>query len=135
MIKILTSKKHNEMMSEWAQDSFKAKINEIKFKRAVERIEELEDMNRELLAKVETCNTVIEREFEYSQQKKYEIKQLTEKLNKATIKNEKASLLISNHKKYKKSLEAEYERLSDTLDHLNYQKKQEMYEIEDLKEE
>ncbi|MGL5383027.1 MAG: hypothetical protein ACRDCC_06075, partial [Culicoidibacterales bacterium] len=58
-----------------------------------------------------------------------------EKLNKATIKNEKASLLISNHKKYKKSLEAEYERLSDTLDHLNYQKKQEMYEIEDLKEE
>ncbi|MGL5383931.1 MAG: hypothetical protein ACRDCC_10650, partial [Culicoidibacterales bacterium] len=36
---------------------------------------------------------------------------------------------------YKKSLEAEYERLSDTLDHLNYQKKQEMYEIEDLKEE
>ncbi|MGL4953455.1 MAG: hypothetical protein ACRC5Q_06640, partial [Culicoidibacterales bacterium] len=28
-----------------------------------------------------------------------------------------------------------YEHLSDTLDHLNYQKKQEMYEIEDLKEE
>lgn len=135
MIKILTSKKHNEMMSEWAQDSFEAKINEIKFKRAMERIQELEDTNNSLLAKVETCNTVIEREFEYSQQKKYEIKQLTEKLNKATLKHGMASLLINTHLKDKKRLEAKYRVLSDTLDHLNFQKEQETYEIEDLKEE
>ncbi len=135
MIKILTSKKHNEMMSEWAQESFKTRIAEIKLKRAMERIQELEDMNQSLLFKVETCNTVIEREFEYSQQKKYEIKQLTEKLNKATLKHGMASLLINTHLKDKKRLEAKYRVLSDTLDHLNFQKEQETYEIEDLKEE
>lgn len=135
MFKILTRKQYKEMTAKNLRDSFDSKINEIKFKRAFERIQELEDTNNSLLVKVETCNTVIEREFEYSQQKKYEIKQLTEKLNKATLKHGMASLLINTHLKDKKRLEAKYRVLSDTLDHLNFQKEQETYEIEDLKEE